>query len=65
MKYAVYSEKQKELAGSVIWARRDGSEVEITEVSDQGYPACLWDDKEDRGEVVRYVRRKLRARIRR
>ena len=50
---AWYSSTQAERVGTIIWAREDGTEVEITCVDDT---KPLFDDIEDRGLVVRSVR---------
>jgi len=55
--FAVFSAKQKECAGSSIYRRPDGSEVEVTCVgSKDGCPETKWDDKINLGEVVDWVR---------
>ena len=55
--FAVFSAKQKQYAGSSIYRRPDGSEVEVTCVSsNEGCPETKWDDKVDLGEVVSWVR---------
>lgn len=41
--------------GSSIYAREDGTEVEVTAVNTSA-ESYQWPDKEPRGEVVRYVR---------
>ena len=57
MKYAIYSEKQAAMAGTAEYTTPDGGTVIVTHVSDKpGCPTCLWDDKIDMGEVVKYVR---------
>lgn len=57
-RYAVFSEKQKEMAGSSFYSDLKGGTVEVTCVEDiPGCPTCLWDDKQDRGEVGEWVRR--------
>jgi hypothetical protein len=55
--FAVFSAKQKEEAGSHIYRRSDGSEVEVTCVSwEKGSPETKWEDKVDLGEVEVWVR---------
>lgn len=61
MKRAFYSERQREALGSQfppgmvsIYARENGEEVLVTEVTDGR--DSLWSDAEDLGEVVRWVR---------
>lgn len=58
--YAWYSEKAAAQIGSSIYAREDGTEVEVTSVDREieGGKDYLWDDKQYVGEVVRYVRSK-------
>ena len=55
--FAVFSAAQKQVVGSSIYRRADGSEVEVTSVgSADGCPATAWADKINLGEVVAYVR---------
>jgi hypothetical protein len=55
--FAVFSAKQKQCAGSSIYRRPDGSEVEVTSVgSEKGCPETKWQDKVDLGEVMSWVR---------
>jgi len=56
--FAVYSEKQKMIAGSRIYRRSDGSLVEVTCVENTpNCPGgCYWDDKVDMGEVTEFVK---------
>lgn len=58
--YAWYSEKAAAQRGSSIYAREDGTEVEVTSVyrEIEGGKDYLWEDKKYVGEVVRYVRTK-------
>ena len=51
-----YSCKQASLTGTVVWARPDGTEVEISCAMTEKPP---WDDVVDRGEVSHYVRGQL------
>jgi len=56
--YAVYSEKQSKLAGIVKYASPSGIPVYATDISKQkGCPLNMWDDKEDLGEVTRFISR--------
>lgn len=65
MKYAVFSAKQKDLIGSFLWRRSDGTEVEVTAVADEpGCPTTEWGDKVDLGPVEKYVRRVSEGRAR-
>lgn len=54
MKIGYYSEGQRRY-GSFFWSKPDGSEVEITEVRDDG-SSSQWIDAECVGEVVDFVR---------
>lgn len=58
--HAWFSQKAANLYGSIIYAREDGTEVEVTVAKrkiEHG-ETYLWDDKKYVGEVVRYVRRR-------
>ena len=51
--YAVYSKRQKELAGFLIYKKADGTEGECTDISfDPGVPSCEWTDKINLGEII-------------
>ncbi len=57
-KYAVYSEKQAECSGVIWWENVDGKRVLVTAVSDKpGCPSTKCDDKQDLGEVKRFIKR--------
>ena len=57
-KFAVYSEKQKAIAGSWICQRPDGSEIEVTSIEDtEMCPiGCIFSDKVNVGEVIGFVK---------
>lgn len=58
IKYAWYSKKAARQNGTVIYRRPDGSEVEVSSVSDDPTKHGLgWDDVEYIGEVTEFVRR--------
>lgn len=58
MLYAVYSAQQAKLIGTVIYQRPDGSEVEVTTVNSiRNDPGNKWADKQDLGEVTRFIRK--------
>jgi hypothetical protein len=58
MKYAIHSKKQAMVTGEVEYSTPEGGTVIVTEVSDRlGAPDSLWDDKEDRGMAVAFIRR--------
>lgn len=54
---ALYSKKADEQFGHVVWERASGERVVCTAVVPVGVPHDFykWPDKEDRGEVVRWV----------
>jgi hypothetical protein len=57
---AFFSKRGAELYGTAIYARADGTEIEVTAVVDlKQYPDSIlkWPDLEDRGEVERYLRK--------
>lgn len=54
--HAWYSRQAASLFGSTIYARADGSEVEITTVSEDFHFDYGWPDKQYRGQVVKYLR---------
>lgn len=55
--YAIYSAKQTECCPILVYEKPDGSEVLVTAVEDKpGCPSIMWDDKQDRGEVARFLR---------
>lgn len=55
--YAWYSPRTAKLYGSVIYARADGTEVEVTIVCDSNVSNDGWTDKIYVGEVTRYLRK--------
>lgn len=55
--HAYYSAKMAEQAGTSIYAREDGLTIEVTGVVQVGSDFKYgWDDLEDHGIVVRFVR---------
>lgn len=64
--YATYSTQAVTQNGSYfIYRRADGSEVAVTNVSQQPNSSEYhWPDKEDRGEVERFVREVITDRSR-
>jgi hypothetical protein len=57
--FAIYSEEQKENAGSLIYLTPSGEEVEVTYISkDKGGLATLpFKDKVFMGEVTKFIKR--------
>ena len=55
--HAWYSPKMAEFYGGFVYARADGSEIVITSATKTREYAPGWDDMENRGEVVKFVRR--------
>lgn len=56
MKYAFYSAKAAAIYGAAVWARADGTQVEVTLIADE--PECdsyMWDDKVCLGPVETVV----------
>ena len=56
VKHGWYSEKQRRVAGMVLYATRDGGEVGVTMVTRTREHSVGWDDYVYVGEVTRYVR---------
>lgn len=54
--HAWYSRQAAILFGSMIYARADGTEVEITTASEDFHFNYGWPDKQYRGVVVNYIR---------
>ncbi len=57
-KYGIFSKKQAEIAGVILYENLDGKLVWVTMISDfPGAPECEFDDKHDIGEVTNLVKR--------
>lgn len=54
--HAWYSHRAAKLCGSFIYARADGTEVEVTAVDKDIRYNSGWSDKEYCGEVVKFLR---------
>jgi hypothetical protein len=51
-----FSERCAERFGTTLYRLADGTEVEVTEVTDGGMPLGKWDDLEYVGELVHRLR---------
>lgn len=57
MYYGWFSKTQSKLLGTIFWQKEDGSEVEVTNVSDSPVHTSQFGDVEFRGRVTKWLRK--------